>query len=1401
MANQVTVSNNNTINVTVEPPANVQVQVSRAVIGTVANVASANLANYVIQNSQPNITSVGTLTGLTSSGNIIAPFFIGNVVGNISGNLVVPGTNTAILFNQAGNAGASDALKFDYAANVLTANGNIVANYYSGNGSQLTGVIAVSANYANFANVSNIANSVAVSNVSGIGNIATINLDGNAGNILYGNGIFAAAPDISNIANANYANFAGDVVNSSQPNITSLGTLTGLVVGGDITPNSNVTHSLGNNTNRFNDLYLAGNTIYLGAQEISADANGISFTGNLSGNANALSNIPGANVTGQVPYAAIANSVAGANVNGQVNYAAVANSVAGANVSGTVANATYATNAGSSASANSVAGANVSGQVSFAAVANSVAGANVGGQVSFAAVANSVALSNVSGIGNIASINLDGNVSNLLTGSGTFVAIPTGGGNAANANYANFAGNVVNSSQPNITSVGTLTSLAVTGNITGFANITGDYFLGNGAFLTGVGNFSAALGYHGSFFSNVTQTIASTTTAYPITLNNTSPGTYGVSVTSNSRVTFTYAGTYNIQYSVQFTNTDNAVHNASIWLRKNGVDVPDTNSLFAVTARHGSIDGQLIGAINYIEDVNANDYYELIWQAESTSVSLEYIGPGTTPTSPATPSIIVTAMQVTNVQAATLSGNLTGDLIGNTHGLTGTSFVNIIGNISGNVFTGNGSGLTQLTGANITGAVAFATTANSVALSNVSGAGNIASVNLDGNVSNLLTGSGTFVAIPTVSSNANYANFAGDVVNSNQPNITSLGNLPYLQISNSANANGVINQLSSNNISITTNFSNIGTYQLTTQYHPNNSTGYPGDRTIRSRGNVTTPTTAVNGDRIYQKSGLVYNGTTNAIAVSEVFTAVGTVNANANAAWTGGQWNMSTGNPSGDVGNANALSSTNQLVFTNSGSLQIVAGTPANTSLGQTSSSLVMINYGSSTANLVQVGGLNFQRARGNRDSVTNVLAGDQVGRSVFIAYSNGAYQSANSSQYRVIVDSTYVANDVIVPMNHQIETVANVGGVATFRNYTFNSNGLASFPGNIVTTGTANVGALNVTGITNLGNVGNVTITGGTANYVLSTDGAGNLDWVAQSGGGSSDNISNGTSNVSIPTTDGNINFYANSSLVMTVTDNYLDVTNLRTTAGNVRLGYNSGAITQGTYAIAIGNEAGSNNQGTNSIAIGAYAGSDNQPANSIILNATGASLDTTTPDSFIVKPIRNANTSYALYYDDSTGEITYDVTSGGGGTPGGSTTEIQYNDAGVFGGIANLTYDNTTGNIVMSNANVTFNNFTELANSTANAYSSGNLAFDSALGTVQVFDVAGAITIYNADMVNVASGGSVVMLLNIQSGAEGSLITTDFKFANDDKILSTTIGNVDMICAVNIGGQYYATLTKGYA
>jgi len=46
---------------------------------------------------------------------------------------------------------------------------------------------------------------------------------------------------------------------------------------------------------------------------------------------------------------------------------------------------------------------------------------------------------------------------------------------------------------------------------------------------------------------------------------------------------------------------------------------------------------------------------------------------------------------------------------------------------------------------------------------------------------------------------------------------------------------------------------------------------------------------------------------------------------------------------------------------------------------------------------------------------------------------------------------------------------------------------------------------------------------------------------------------------------------------------------------------------------------------------------------------------------------------------------------TGGGGGTPGGSDTQVQFNDGGAFGGDAGLTYDATNGSLSVGGKTVT--------------------------------------------------------------------------------------------------------------
>jgi hypothetical protein len=151
-------------------------------------------------------------------------------------------------------------------------------------------------------------------------------------------------------------------------------------------------------------------------------------------------------------------------------------SITGSNVSGAVSFAT---------TANSVAGANVSGAVSFATTANSVAGANVSGQVGNSLIAGTVytnAQPNITSVGTLTILSVSGNatVGNIISGGG-------GGGNITGANLVSanyFTGVLTTNAQPNITSTGTLTSLSVSGN----ANIGN---IGTGGLITATGNLNA----------------------------------------------------------------------------------------------------------------------------------------------------------------------------------------------------------------------------------------------------------------------------------------------------------------------------------------------------------------------------------------------------------------------------------------------------------------------------------------------------------------------------------------------------------------------------------------------------------------------------------------------------------------------------------------------------------------------------------------------------------------------------------------------------------------------------------------------------------------------------------------------------------------------------------------------
>ena len=120
---------------------------------------------------------------------------------------------------------------------------------------------------------------------------------------------------------------------------------------------------------------------------------------------------------------------------------------------------------------------------------------------------------------------------------------------------------------------------------------------------------------------------------------------------TKSKITVVNAGIYNLQWSGQFNNFDTALHDVSVWLRVNGVDITGSTGFVSIPNSHGGVDGHSIVGWNYFIELAANDYVEIWWSSNSQQVTLECYGTQTSPTRPATASVIATLSFVSALPA------------------------------------------------------------------------------------------------------------------------------------------------------------------------------------------------------------------------------------------------------------------------------------------------------------------------------------------------------------------------------------------------------------------------------------------------------------------------------------------------------------------------------------------------------------------------------------------------------------------------------------------------------------------------------------------------------------------------------------------------------------------------------
>jgi hypothetical protein len=140
-----------------------------------------------------------------------------------------------------------------------------------------------------------------------------------------------------------------------------------------------------------------------------------------------------------------------------------------------------------------------------------------------------------------------------------------------------------------------------------------------------------------------TDQAATTTTAANIMSFSTTDYALGASLVDNTKLKVDYAGLYNVQFSAQFINTVNDSEFIDVWFLKNGTNVPASNSKFGIPQRKSSGDpSHMIGALNFFIALQKDDYVQLAWRPSNIGVSIEHFDAATTPTRPATPSIIAT---------------------------------------------------------------------------------------------------------------------------------------------------------------------------------------------------------------------------------------------------------------------------------------------------------------------------------------------------------------------------------------------------------------------------------------------------------------------------------------------------------------------------------------------------------------------------------------------------------------------------------------------------------------------------------------------------------------------------------------------------------------------------------------
>ena len=140
------------------------------------------------------------------------------------------------------------------------------------------------------------------------------------------------------------------------------------------------------------------------------------------------------------------------------------------------------------------------------------------------------------------------------------------------------------------------------------------------------------------------QAVPSATTALQVPFDTTdNSNQVALDPADNTKIVFSVAGYYNIQFSAQLLNPKSSIDNVTFWFRKNTADIAQTAGVTTVPTGPGANLGAALTAWNIVVPLNAGDKIQLMMSSVSGDTVIGTYPPGTAPVSPASPAVILTA--------------------------------------------------------------------------------------------------------------------------------------------------------------------------------------------------------------------------------------------------------------------------------------------------------------------------------------------------------------------------------------------------------------------------------------------------------------------------------------------------------------------------------------------------------------------------------------------------------------------------------------------------------------------------------------------------------------------------------------------------------------------------------------